>query len=74
VNKERRERIKKVIGTLDGCSEDLSLVKDEEDDMRENIPENLQGGEAYCESEEYSDKIEEALSDIQSAIDSLEEI
>lgn len=74
MNKLRRNRIKQVIAQLGTCTNDLESVKDEEEEARENTPENLQGGEAYCESEASSGKIEDALSDIQSAVSTLEEI
>lgn len=74
MNKSRRNRIKQVIAQLETCTNDLEAVRDEEDETRENTPENLQGGEAYCESEASSDRIEDALSDIQSAVSTLEEI
>lgn len=74
MNRERRKRIQQIITQLNTCSGDLSSVKDDEDYARDNTPENLQGGEAYCISEECSDKIDDALSDIQQAVSTLEEI
>ena len=74
MNKDRRKRIQEIITHLNTCSDNLSSIKDEEDFTRDNIPENLQGGEAYCVSEECSDKIDDALSDIQQAVGTLEEI
>lgn len=74
MNKDRRKRIQEIITQLNTCSDNLSSIKDEEDFTRDNIPENLQGGEAYCVSEECSDKIDDALSDIQQAVGTLEEI
>lgn len=74
MNRERRNRLRTVIKRLGSCADDLSVIKDDEDEARENTPENLQGGEAYCVSEEISDKIDNALSDIQEAVDTLEDI
>lgn len=74
MNRERRTKLRHVIARLESCNNDLSAIKDAEDQARENTPENLQGGEAYCVSEEISDKIDEALSDIQEAVDTLEDI
>lgn len=74
MNRERRNRLRTVITRLGSCADDLSAIKDDEDEARENTPENLQGGEAYCVSEEISDKIDTALSDIQEAVDTLEDI
>lgn len=74
MNKQRRQRIKEVIIQLETCADNLETVKSDEDEARENIPENLQDGEAYCTSEECSDKIEEAMSDIRAVIENLEDI
>ena len=74
MNKQRRKRIKEVITQLETCADNLETVKSDEDEARENIPENLQDGEAYCTSEECSDKIEEAMSDIRAVIENLEDI
>lgn len=74
MNKQRRQKIKEVITQLETCADNLEAVKSDEDEARENIPENLQDGEAYCTSEECSDKIEEAMSDIRAVIENLEDI
>lgn len=74
MNKQRRQKIKEVITQLETCADNLETVKSDEDEARENIPENLQDGEAYCTSEECSDKIEEAMSDIRAVIENLEDI
>lgn len=74
MNKQRKQRIKEVITQLETCADNLETVKSDEDEARENIPENLQDGEAYCTSEECSDKIEEAMSDIRAVIENLEDI
>ena len=74
MNDKRRKRISEVVARLESCSTDLESIKDEEDETRDNIPENLQNGDRYCESEECSDKIDDAISDIRSAIDGLGEI
>ena len=48
MNKERKARIQEVITKINGCADDLDSIKFDEDYARENIPENLQGGDAYC--------------------------
>lgn len=74
MNETRRKLIREAICELNSCVDDLTNVKDDEDESRENIPENLQGGDAYSLSEIASDKIDDAISDIQQAITTLEEI
>ena len=74
MNRERKTRIKKVIATIYGCADELDDIKFDEDLARDNTPENLQGSDAYCTSEDCSDKIEDAISDIRQAASTLEEI
>lgn len=74
MNKERRQRIQKVITQLRGCADELEDINFDETLARDNTPENLQGGEAYCASEDCSDKIEDAISDVRQAASTLEEI
>lgn len=74
MNKQRRGAIQDAISKLEDCKDLLSSVKDEEDEARENMPENLEGSEAYSFSEDCSDNIEEAISSVEEAIDTLGEI
>lgn len=74
MNAKRRKKIKDVIKRLSDCKDDLESIKEDEDEARDNIPEPLQNGDAYCESEECSDKIGDAISDIKDVVDSLENI
>ena len=74
MNKERRKQISAVIGRLSDCAGDFESIKDEEDESRENIPENLQSGDRYSESEECSGALEDAASGIQEIIDNIENI
>ena len=74
MNQQRRTKTKAVIRRLNECIDDLSTIKEDEDDARDNIPENLQEGEAYHASEECSDKLEDAISWIKDVVDSLETI
>ncbi len=74
MNNERRKRIKKVITTLSECSSELESIKDDEDDARESMPENLQNSDRYEESENCSDVIGDAISDLDDIVNGLEEI
>lgn len=74
MNKKRRRQIEKIRELLTDCREELNDVISEEEECLENIPESLQGSERYGESEEFLDLMNDALSNIESAVDSLEEI
>lgn len=67
MNNTRRKEIRNIIdeletmaGKLDDLYSWLDELKSEEDEYRDNIPENLQGGIRYEESEEASDNMEYA--------------
>lgn len=74
MNKERRKRIREVIQDLSAVSSKLESIKDDEDDARAEIPENLQNSSNYEESERSSDIIGDAISELSEISDSLEEI
>ncbi len=74
MNNARRKRLQSVIGRLSECSEELESIKDDEDEARENVPENLQAGDAYAASESAGDAMADAISDIESAINHIEEL
>ena len=69
MNKIRRKALQEIYDKLSDLREELETIKDEEDESRENMPENLQGSERYEQSETASGNIDEYLS---SACDSIE--
>lgn len=71
VNKQRKRLIIEKIEALRNISSGIEAVMNDEDEARENIPENLQNGEAYDTSEYCSDIMTEAISDIQQIIENL---
>lgn len=56
MNKNRRKRIENIVEKLKECSDNLSYIKDEEDESRDNVPEGLQSSETYSYSQECSEK------------------
>ena len=74
MNNERRKRIREAIHDLSIVSSKLESIKDDEDDARAEIPENLESGEIYIESEKSSDIIGDAISELNEITKSLEEI
>lgn len=74
MNKKRRKAISVVSQKLSNIRDELGTIQDEETFARENIPENLQGSNAYESSEETSDYIENAINNIEAAIDGLNSI
>ena len=74
MNKNRRKKISVAVAELQKTLSDLEQIKDEEDDSRENIPENLKGTEMFNSSEDASDVLQDAIDNIQEAIDLINEI
>ena len=74
MNKFRRKTLQKIYDQLSDLREEIEAVKEEEDESRENMPENLQGSERYEQSETASSNMDEAMEYISSACDSLESV
>ena len=66
MNKYRRSRIDEIIQKIEDITYDIDVLRDEEEESYENLPESIQ----------YSDRGEamsEAIDNLESAISSLEE-
>lgn len=74
MNKERRKQIAAIVNRISGIVSDLEMVKDDEDEYRDNMPENLQGGTRYDDSDEASNVMQCALDALEEASSNLEEI
>lgn len=72
MNKLRRKSLQEIFDKLSDLREEIESIKDEEDESRENMPENLQGSERYEQSETASYNMDEAIEYISSACDSIE--
>ena len=72
MNNTRRKEISKISSILEDAKLRLSVVIDEEQEALDNMPENLQGSERGCESEEALDSMNDALDSIDSAIEYLD--
>ena len=74
MNKFRRKALQEIFDKLSDLREEIESIKEEEDESRENMPENLQGSERYEQSETASYNMGEAAEYISSACDSIESI
>lgn len=74
MNKQRRNKLDEAVKILQNAVEILQKIKEQEDTARENMPENLETSEMYEHSENCSDTIEDAITDIEGAIESILEI
>ena len=81
MNNKRRKNIAEIISQLNSLSEkvenilsDIEIVKDEEEECLENIPENLQESERYNQVEEAADNLNTAYDMCQDVFGNIEEI
>lgn len=74
MNKKRKTEVTRIIGNLRQSLEDLEGVQGDEESALDNIPENLQGSQQYEETEEALERIDDAVSSVQDAIENLENI
>lgn len=76
MNQARRKQLDEIIGKAQILIEKLEAIKEEEEEYRDNMPENLQGTEKYEKSESACDSMQEAidyLEDVVTAIESAQE-
>jgi flagellar biosynthesis chaperone FliJ len=74
MNKERRNKIIKIISEIEQVKDKLQAVLDEEESVFDNMPENLQCSMRGEESEESISYMDEAIEALDNAIEQLEEI
>ena len=73
MNKERRKSLREIQSKLESLGQDLEALKDEEEEYRDNMPENLQESERYQRADEVCDLLQEALENMDSAYQQIEE-
>ena len=73
MNKARREALDEIYDTLALLAERLEELIDEENEILDYIPENLQGSARYRSAKEAVSNLKEALDNLGSAYDLIEE-
>mgnify|MGYP003311428840 CR=1 FL=1 len=73
MNKQRRKEIEKIYGIIEDMYNALEALKDEEEEYRDNIPENMQGGERYEIAASAISNMEDALEHMNEVMYCLEE-
>ena len=71
MNKDRRRALAKIREAIEELVCDLEALGNEEEEYRDSIPEALQGGARYEESEAESEAIDGALDSLREAVDLL---
>lgn len=73
MNNTRRKELEKVADAITELKEQLDILKEEEEEYRDNMPENLQGSERYEKAETACDNLDSAVSSLEDALDSINE-
>lgn len=74
MNKNRRKRIEEIINAIVDAADNLEVIKDEEQEVFDNMPENFQYAERGEAIQENVDDLDDAISNLQDAIETLENI
>ena len=74
MNKNRRQQLREWIERMDIIKSELESICSDEEEHFEMMPENLQGSPNGMNSEEAIDKMNDAISYIEEAVEAIEEI
>lgn len=74
MNKQRRKAIEDVTGKIRDLLVDLEVLRDEEEEYRDNIPENLQGSERYEKADECVDGLTDVIDEIERQLEEVDEL
>lgn len=73
MNKQRRKQLQEVVVKIQEADEMLGVLKEEEEEYRDNFPENLLASERYENAEMAVSNMEEAAQALNDAIDNINE-
>lgn len=73
MNNARREKLRKLMASLERTKEEVECILKKEDEARDAMPENLQDSDRYTASEECSDAMSDAVSSLEEAIGYIED-
>jgi hypothetical protein len=73
MNKQRRAEIEKIQAAIFDIKEQLEVIRQEEQDAFDNLPESIQGGERGDRAQEAIDALDEALARLEEADEHLQE-
>lgn len=72
MNNYRRKELNALLSTIEEVKDALEALKEEEEEYRDNMPENLWGSERYDKAEAAVSSLEEAISSLEDAISGIE--
>lgn len=74
MNKQRRNRLQKVIDQLEELKQEVSSICEEEQEAYDNMPESLQNGDRGSQMYENISTLEDQESNFDDLIDNLQEV
>ena len=74
MNKVRRTQIQRVSDSISNIIAEIETIRDEEDEARESMPENLVDSERYETSEVASDTLQDTIDLLEESVERLSEI
>ena len=74
MNKVRRTQIQRVSDSISNIIAEIETIRDEEDEARESMTENLVGSERYETSEVASDTLQDTIDLLEESVERLSEI
>lgn len=73
MNNKRRKQIEEIVSTLMDLQSEIESLRDEEQEIVDNTPENLQGTERFEIAEAAAENLDSACSSMDELIDYLNE-
>lgn len=74
MNNKRRQQLRRLIEKMETLKSELEIIESDEQEYFDMMPENLQGSMNGMNSEEAIDKMADAISCVEEAIEAIEEI
>ena len=74
MNKVRRTQIQRVSDSISNIIAEIETIRDEEDEARKSMPENLVGSESHETSEVASDTLQDTIDLLEESVERLSEI
>lgn len=73
MNNKRRKKIEEIVSQLMDLQSEIESLRDEEQEVVDNMPENLQGSERYEAAENAAGNLDNACCSMEELIDYLNE-
>lgn len=73
MNKNQRKQLEDIIGKILDLQESIEIIRDEEQEKLDNMPDNLINSERFSQIEEGISCLENAIDNLQTSCDDIQE-